>query len=162
MSGLIQIVEIEYRRLCDLAGKIPYGECELVALMISRILPGSVIVRGWVKVDSGEFVEQDIDHFWVRFEEKDVDPLSNDWTSIILERLTTSVIEPSQIEQHYRLFLREFPESSENTMFPLRWKLKSEIFDNFDNSDGDLHLPEPLRQIEHSWGYERRGNPFLF
>lgn len=120
---MMEIAVEEYRRLCDLAGKIPYGECELIALMISRVLPGSVIVRGLVEVDSGEPIK----HFWVQYQGRDIDPLSTDWNSIVIERLAIKIIEPFQIIENYLLFLQDFPEPSENTMFPLRWKLKSEI-----------------------------------
>lgn len=118
---MLALFEKEYDRLRNLVDGMPlYGDCELVALMISRILPNSTIVRGTVFMDLEELEIEEIDHCWVRDKEDDIDPLSDD-------RMVTEVVKPTQII-----------------------------------NDSDLHLPEPLRQIEHEWNYEENGNPFLF
>ena len=117
------IAEQEYKRLCNLINRIPYGECQLVALMIHRAIPNSEIVEGVVRCEDCS----DVEHFWVRVNQKDIDPLSQDWDSIVVDRSVTSVVHPSVILEEYRGFIKEFPEPSEYSFFPLRWKIKEEL-----------------------------------
>ena len=117
------LAEKEYKRLCNLICRVPYGECQLVALMIHRAIPNSKIVEGVVRCEDG-----DVNHFWVRANQKDIDPLSQDWDSIVIDRLVTSVVHPSVILEEYRGFIDKFPEPSEYSFFPLRWKIKKELY----------------------------------
>jgi hypothetical protein len=125
--------EREYRRLCSLiGGKPPYGDCQLVALMIGKVISGSQIVKGIVLVDyPQELLHQDreIEHFWVVLREIDIDPLSEDWTGNprILSREIVRTVEPSEILDEYKDFIKEFPEPDKLGLFPLRWQVKNEL-----------------------------------
>jgi hypothetical protein len=123
----------EYQRLCALiGGKPPYGDCQLVALIISKAIPGSQIVKGIVSCDSPqEPLDQhrDIEHFWVVFNGVDIDPLAQDWIGNpqILSRTVERMVEPSEILDEYKKFIAEFPEPNEFELFPLRWQVKNEL-----------------------------------
>lgn len=116
------IAEQEYKRLCNLINRIPYGECQLVSLMIHRLIPNSEIVEGVVHCEDG-----DVEHFWVRVNGQDIDPLSQDWDSRIINRSVVSIIHSSVILEEYRGFINQFPEPCEYSFFPLRWKVKEEL-----------------------------------
>ncbi len=118
----LTIAKNEYKRLCELLGRVPYGDCELVALMLHRTIPNSKIVHGDVKCRDGE-----TKHFWIRVDAEDIDPLSEDWEAEIVGRKIISEVDPSKILEDYKKFIAEFPEPCEYTFFPLRWKVKEEL-----------------------------------
>ena len=109
----------EYKHLCELiGGKNPYGDCQLVALMLHLAIPESVIIEGVI-----ECIDRDVNHFWVRIEEIDVDPLSIAWNTFILSRKVLKEVGAEEILQEYKSFIEAFPEPSEYSFFPLRWKV---------------------------------------
>lgn len=114
----------EYNRLCRLIGKPPYGDCQLVALML-HLKVGGVIVRGCVVVEDGEKGEQGkkIDHFWLEIDGQICDPLARNWKREVISWLKTDEISPEAIINDLKSFLEEFPEPSLNPLFPLRWKV---------------------------------------
>jgi hypothetical protein len=122
----------EYQRLCTLiGGKPPYGDCQLVALIVSKAIPDSQIVKGIVSCDSPEPPNQhrEIEHFWVVFNGVDLDPLAEDWIGNpqILSRTIDRTVEASEILDEYERFIAEFPEPKEFELFPLRWQVKDEL-----------------------------------
>jgi hypothetical protein len=123
----------EYQRLCALiGGKPPYGDCQLVALIVSKAIPDSQIVKGIVSCDSPQeplHQHREIEHFWVVFNGVDLDPLAQDWIGNpqILSRTVEQTVEPSEILDEYKRFIAEFPEPSELELFPLRWQVKDEL-----------------------------------
>jgi hypothetical protein len=134
---MIESATREYQRLCSLlGGKPPYGDCQLVALMINRAIPDSQIVDGIVRVSyDNEDTEQcwrDIEHFWVIVNGTDIDPLAQDWSHpTILSRSIVRIVEPSEILDDYIKFIAKFPDpiiiEDFPPLFPLRWQLKNEL-----------------------------------
>lgn len=128
-----ETAEREYQRLCSLIGrKPPYGDCQLVALIISKAIPDSQIVKGIVSCDfPQELLDQhrEIEHFWVICNGVDLDPLAEDWigTPQILSRTIERTVKPSEILDEYNRFIAEFPEPREFELFPLRWQVKDEL-----------------------------------
>lgn len=110
----------EYQRLCNLIGHPPYGDCQLVALMLHLAMPDSNIVEGNVICDD----QREVNHFWVTLNGQDIDPLSEDWESEIYARKYLRVVPSSEILEEYKSFIGEFPEPCEYSFFPLRWKAK--------------------------------------
>jgi hypothetical protein len=120
----------EYQRLCALiGGKPPYGDCQLVALIVSKAIPDSQIVKGIVTFSSELYPHRNSEHFWVVFNGVDIDPLAEDWLGNpqILSRTIERSVEPSEILDEYKRFIAEFPEPSELELFPLRWQVKDEL-----------------------------------
>jgi hypothetical protein len=114
----------EYNRLCKLmGGKPPFGDCQLVALMVSRVVINSRIVQGYVGFEDGDRVE----HFWIRSGNTDIDPLAADWLRIPVSYSVTAEVQPSEILNEYQGFIATFPEANAYSPFPLRWALKSEL-----------------------------------
>jgi hypothetical protein len=125
-----ETAEREYRRLCSLiGGSPPYGDCQLVALMINKAIPNSQIVEGIVTFSSELYQHRSSEHFWVVFNGMDLDPLAEDWIGNpkILSRTIDRSVEPSEILDEYIKFVSEFPVPSEFELFPLRWQVKDEL-----------------------------------
>lgn len=117
----------EYKRLCRLIGGTPpYGECELVALMIHRVMPESEIIEGIVTVEI-DFIEEKIKHFWVMLNEEHIDPLSEDWQSTVISRSIFRTVSAAKILEDYRASIQRCPDPSYHLFSPLRWKLKDEL-----------------------------------
>ncbi|MFB2979090.1 hypothetical protein [Microseira sp. BLCC-F43] len=113
----------EYRRLCDLiGGRPPFGDCELVALLIYRAVSGGTkkIVRGWIEFEDDERTE----HFWVEVDGEILDPLANDFTRPVISWLPIESYSPQQIVRDLEAFLADFPYPWSGTPFPLRWKVR--------------------------------------
>ena len=123
----------EYRRLCALiGGKPPYGDCQLVALLINKVVVNSQIVTGVVRRNSiDETINEykDVDHYWVISDGIDIDPLAEDWieTPVIFSRTIDRTVEPSEILDEYKKLIKEFPEPNKLGLFPLRWQVKNEL-----------------------------------
>jgi hypothetical protein len=116
--------EKEYNRLCQLiGGKPPFGDCQLIALMIHRAVPNSEIIQGQVGFEDGDSVE----HFWVRSLDIDLDPLSKDWFRTSTERVIERIVAADEIFREYRGFAEFFSDDNPYTLFPLRYKLRPEL-----------------------------------
>jgi hypothetical protein len=128
-----EIAEREYRRLCSLIGeKPPYGDCQLVALLVNKVVPNSQIVMGIVRRNSFDDTinkYKDIEHFWVISDGIDIDPLAEDWIEnpVIFSRTIVRMVEPSEILDDYKRLIAEFPEPDKLGLFPLRWQVKNEL-----------------------------------
>jgi hypothetical protein len=118
------LAEREYQRLCQLIdGKPPYGDCQLLALMISRAVTDSEIVQGVVEFEDGHHAE----HFWVRSGGADLDPLAKDWLVTPIRKIFIRIVSECEIVNEYQGFIRAFPQNSPHSLFPLRWALRKEL-----------------------------------
>ncbi|YAF99281.1 MAG: hypothetical protein AB3A66_27965 (plasmid) [Nodularia sp. CChRGM 3473] len=110
----------EYQRLCNLiGGNPPYGDCELVALML-YFKAGGVIAKGQVIMEDGEKLE----HFWLEVDNQICDPLSKDWTRAAKTWVKVEEVSPNSIIENLNRFLDEFPDPSPYSPCLLRWKVK--------------------------------------
>jgi hypothetical protein len=110
----------EYARLRQLnEGRDPYGDCQLVALAIARVVPGAEIVRGFVEFHDGDRTL----HYWVKAGERDLDPLAENFTRTVSGRRVERVVTPEEILNEWRAFLSEFPYEAPASPCRLRWRL---------------------------------------
>lgn len=112
----------EYKRLCQLINKPPYGDCQLVALML-WIKLGGEIIRGNLLMEDG----RNVNHYWIEKDGEMFDPLSADWEVAIESRLSRIAIDPLEIISEWQAFIAEFPQPAKYELFPLRWAIKDEI-----------------------------------
>jgi hypothetical protein len=120
----IDCAEKEYVRLCQLiGGKPPFGDCQLVALMICYAVPNSEIIQGQIKFEDGYSTQ----HFWVSSQGLDLDPLAKDWYRTPTARVIERIVAADEILGDYRGFIEFFPDYNPCTLFPLHYKLRTEL-----------------------------------
>lgn len=129
----INIAIEEYKRLCSLINKPPYGDCQLVALMLFFKVGGD-IVRGELVMEDGKLV----DHFWLEIDGQVCDPLSKDWTRDVESREKKENIEPQQIIDDWQKFITDFPQPAKYELFPLRWAVKDEILKYIGDKNNEI------------------------
>lgn len=121
MSELLQLAISEYKRLCNLNGEIPYGECQIVALMM-YLKAGGEIIRGYVYTN-----DRAIDHFWLEINQEVCDPLMEDiLKNQINNREKIEIYDPLKIIKQFKDYIKEFP----TPCYPLptlRYKIAEEI-----------------------------------
>jgi hypothetical protein len=118
MMNIINDAFTEYNRLCELIGRPPYGDCELVALMLHKKVGGNII-KGYVTVEDGDKLE----HFWLEIDDQICDPLSKDWKRLAVAWEKVAIVDPNSIIEDLKGFLKDFPTPSKYSLFPLRWKV---------------------------------------
>lgn len=113
-----------YSKIKEAIDTLPYGDCELVALIMSRFLPGSQIIHGRLKesIHGQEFF-----HCWVEKDGQIFDPSLHDfWSMTGIERIKDAIIDPEQIEASFMLFAdfaTNNPDLRKTSPFPLRWEI---------------------------------------
>jgi hypothetical protein len=121
---LYERAEKEYQRLCQLiGGNPPYGDCQLVSLMIYRAVPDSQIVQGYVEFMDGDRTE----HFWVQSDDRDLDLLARDWLRTPINKVAKRIIDANEILEEYRRSAELIPDFNPDSLFPLRWMLRNEL-----------------------------------
>lgn len=122
-----ELAQLEYERLRALiGGRHPRGDCQLVSLMIARVIEGRII-EGDVSCDSGK----QIWHYWACDRNGTIyDPLAASWDDSARVYMPRLCIEEETILNELRTFagsIDYIPPNYENPLFPLRYMLTKEL-----------------------------------
>lgn len=120
------LAKAEYQRLRSLiGGRYPNGDCQLVALMIARIISGEII-DGMVS-----FTTRDpMWHFWARDDKgRYYDPLADDWDERTEMYMLRSYVEEREVLSELATFAQsvDFIPRDFEPIFPLRYALTYEL-----------------------------------
>ena len=123
----MSLAQAEYKRLRSLiGGRHPYGDCQLVALMIARAIGGDII-EGDVNFES----RNQIWHYWALSQDGDMyDPLADAWADVPCVYTPQRSVREEEVLGELRVFVDSIdyiPPHYENPLFPLRYVLAKEL-----------------------------------